>query len=119
MSIGGRTRSGDLTGPRRLVFAPGDFFQDGLPEAELYILSRILHDCSDDGASELLKRVAGSCKPGETVPHPGPPCTPKHRFHVETNKDSYREPRCPSRPPGAVYRVRLMMCLIRKGVVGA
>ncbi|XP_039101240.1 probable bifunctional dTTP/UTP pyrophosphatase/methyltransferase protein [Hyaena hyaena] len=48
----------------RISFVPGDFFKDGLPDAQLYILSRILHDWPDDRVQELLSRVAGSCKPG-------------------------------------------------------
>ncbi|XP_077001971.1 putative bifunctional dTTP/UTP pyrophosphatase/methyltransferase protein [Tamandua tetradactyla] len=45
-------------------FVSGDFFKDRLPEAELYILSRILHGCSDDKVHALLSRVSESCKPG-------------------------------------------------------
>nr|XP_045729850.1 probable bifunctional dTTP/UTP pyrophosphatase/methyltransferase protein isoform X2 [Mirounga angustirostris] len=48
----------------RVSFVPGDFFKDGLPEAELYILSRILHEWPDDKVHELLSRVSDSCKPG-------------------------------------------------------
>nr|XP_025713540.1 N-acetylserotonin O-methyltransferase-like protein isoform X1 [Callorhinus ursinus] len=48
----------------RISFVPGDFFKDDLPEAELYLLSRILHEWPDDKVHELLSRVSGSCKPG-------------------------------------------------------
>ncbi|XP_059535977.1 probable bifunctional dTTP/UTP pyrophosphatase/methyltransferase protein isoform X2 [Myotis daubentonii] len=48
----------------RVSFVPGDFFQDSLPEADLYILSRILRDWPDDKAHALLSRISGSCKPG-------------------------------------------------------
>ncbi|XP_036127406.1 probable bifunctional dTTP/UTP pyrophosphatase/methyltransferase protein [Molossus molossus] len=48
----------------QVTFVPGDFFKDRLPEADLYILSRILHDWSDEKVHELLSRVSGSCKPG-------------------------------------------------------
>ncbi|EFB25423.1 hypothetical protein PANDA_009666, partial [Ailuropoda melanoleuca] len=41
-----------------------DFFKDGLPQADLYILSRILHDWPDHKVQELLSRVSSSCKPG-------------------------------------------------------
>ncbi|EPQ06339.1 N-acetylserotonin O-methyltransferase-like protein [Myotis brandtii] len=51
------------------VLKPGDFFQDSLPEADLYILSRILRDLPDDKAHALLSRISGSCKPGETGSH--------------------------------------------------
>ncbi|XP_048069149.2 probable bifunctional dTTP/UTP pyrophosphatase/methyltransferase protein [Ursus arctos] len=48
----------------RISYVPGDFFKDGLPEADLYILSRILHDWPDHKVRELLSRVSSSCKPG-------------------------------------------------------
>ncbi|XP_029786840.1 probable bifunctional dTTP/UTP pyrophosphatase/methyltransferase protein [Suricata suricatta] len=48
----------------QLVFLPGDFFKASLPDAHLYILSRILHDWAEDEVQELLRRVSGSCKPG-------------------------------------------------------
>ncbi|XP_058569384.1 probable bifunctional dTTP/UTP pyrophosphatase/methyltransferase protein isoform X2 [Neofelis nebulosa] len=54
--------------PERLRFVPGDFFKDDLPDAQLYILSRILHDWADDRVHELLSRVSRSCKPDAHVP---------------------------------------------------
>lgn len=48
----------------RIRFVPGDFFKDDLPEADLYILSRILHEWPDDKVCELLSRVSSRCKPG-------------------------------------------------------
>ncbi|XP_059241910.1 probable bifunctional dTTP/UTP pyrophosphatase/methyltransferase protein isoform X3 [Mustela nigripes] len=48
----------------RISFMPGDFFKDDLPEADLYILSRILHEWPDDKVCELLSRVSSRCKPG-------------------------------------------------------
>ncbi|XP_032123673.1 acetylserotonin O-methyltransferase [Sapajus apella] len=45
-------------------FQEGDFFKDRLPEADLYILARILHDWADGRCSQLLERVYRSCKPG-------------------------------------------------------
>uniref|UniRef100_A0A2K6EIH5 Acetylserotonin O-methyltransferase n=1 Tax=Propithecus coquereli TaxID=379532 RepID=A0A2K6EIH5_PROCO len=41
----------------------GDFFKDPLPEADLYILARILHDWTDDKCSGLLQRIRRTCKP--------------------------------------------------------
>uniref|UniRef100_A0A2I3LEH7 Acetylserotonin O-methyltransferase n=1 Tax=Papio anubis TaxID=9555 RepID=A0A2I3LEH7_PAPAN len=41
-----------------------DFFKDPLPEADLYILARILHDWADGKCSHLLERVYHACKPG-------------------------------------------------------
>lgn len=42
----------------------GDFFNDSIPEAELYILSKILHDWDDDKCIQLLAKVYKACKPG-------------------------------------------------------
>ncbi|XP_064133950.1 probable bifunctional dTTP/UTP pyrophosphatase/methyltransferase protein isoform X1 [Loxodonta africana] len=48
----------------RISFMPGDFFKDRLPEAELYILSGIIHDWPDDKVHQLLSKVSECCKPG-------------------------------------------------------
>ncbi|TTK00928.1 Acetylserotonin O-methyltransferase [Bagarius yarrelli] len=45
----------------------GDFFKDDLPEANLYILARILHDWADDRCIELLNKVYQACRPGGGV----------------------------------------------------
>lgn len=42
----------------------GDFFKDPLPEADLYILARVLHDWTDVRCSHLLARIHRACKPG-------------------------------------------------------
>lgn len=42
----------------------GDFFKDPLPDADLYILARVLHDWADDKCSQLLARIGQACKPG-------------------------------------------------------
>jgi acetylserotonin N-methyltransferase len=41
----------------RVQFVPGDFFKDELPAADLYCLSRILHDWDEVRVDLLLKRV--------------------------------------------------------------
>ncbi|KAJ8350756.1 hypothetical protein SKAU_G00258860 [Synaphobranchus kaupii] len=51
----------------RILFHEGDFFKDPLPEADLYILARILHDWTDQRCLELLTKVLRSCKPGGGV----------------------------------------------------
>ncbi|KAM8856392.1 acetylserotonin O-methyltransferase [Spinachia spinachia] len=51
----------------RINFHEGDFFKDPLPEADLYILARILHDWTDERCTELLSRVNRACKPGGGV----------------------------------------------------
>uniref|UniRef100_A0A4W2C2Y7 Acetylserotonin O-methyltransferase n=1 Tax=Bos indicus x Bos taurus TaxID=30522 RepID=A0A4W2C2Y7_BOBOX len=42
----------------------GDFFKDALPEADLYILARVLHDWTDAKCSHLLQRVYRACRTG-------------------------------------------------------
>nr|XP_060148125.1 probable bifunctional dTTP/UTP pyrophosphatase/methyltransferase protein isoform X3 [Globicephala melas] len=59
---GGFQRGGRQT--ERIHFVPGDFFKDSLPEADLYVLSRILQDWPDDKLHKLLSRISSSCKPG-------------------------------------------------------
>ncbi|NXG60417.1 ASMT methyltransferase, partial [Hemiprocne comata] len=51
----------------RINFHEGDFFNDSIPEADLYILSKILHDWDDDKCSQLLAKVYKACKPGGGV----------------------------------------------------
>lgn len=48
---------------RKSVFL-GDFFKDPLPDADLYILARIIHDWTDQRCVELLQRVHAACRPG-------------------------------------------------------
>ncbi|XP_063811756.1 acetylserotonin O-methyltransferase-like [Pseudophryne corroboree] len=45
----------------------GDFFTDPIPEADLFILSSILHDWDNDKCSQLLKKAYQSCRPGGGV----------------------------------------------------
>ncbi|XP_043849204.1 probable bifunctional dTTP/UTP pyrophosphatase/methyltransferase protein isoform X3 [Dromiciops gliroides] len=48
----------------RITFTSGDFFKDNIPEADLYILSRVLHDWPDDKIDALLSRISDVCTPG-------------------------------------------------------
>jgi O-methyltransferase domain/Dimerisation domain len=48
----------------RIEIVEGDFFQDHLPEADLYALGRILHDWSEPKIDFLLRRIAGRLSPG-------------------------------------------------------
>ncbi|XP_045711835.1 probable bifunctional dTTP/UTP pyrophosphatase/methyltransferase protein [Phyllostomus hastatus] len=48
----------------QVSFVPGDFFRDTLPEADLYILGKVLHNWPDDKVHQLLSRISRSCKPG-------------------------------------------------------
>ncbi|NWI16220.1 ASMT methyltransferase, partial [Crypturellus soui] len=52
---------------RRITFHEGDFFKDSIPEADLYILSKILHDWDDDKCKKLLAKVHKACTPGGAV----------------------------------------------------
>ncbi|XP_026506297.1 probable bifunctional dTTP/UTP pyrophosphatase/methyltransferase protein [Terrapene carolina triunguis] len=47
-----------------VMFTAGDFFKDNLPEADLYILSLILHDLNDEKIHILLSKISSICKPG-------------------------------------------------------
>ncbi|XP_058041712.1 acetylserotonin O-methyltransferase-like [Ahaetulla prasina] len=51
----------------RITFHAGDFFKDPIPEADLYILARTLHDWSDEKCLQLLRKVYQACKPGGGV----------------------------------------------------
>uniref|UniRef100_A0A8C3YQG2 Acetylserotonin O-methyltransferase n=1 Tax=Catagonus wagneri TaxID=51154 RepID=A0A8C3YQG2_9CETA len=51
----------------RISFSEGDFFQDPLPEADLYLLARVLHDWTDEKCSRLLARVHRACRTGGGV----------------------------------------------------
>ncbi|KAM8820353.1 acetylserotonin O-methyltransferase [Eudromia elegans] len=52
---------------RRIAFHEGDFFKDSIPEADLYILSKILHDWDDDKCKQLLTKIYKACTPGGAV----------------------------------------------------
>ncbi|KAL0964097.1 hypothetical protein UPYG_G00318520 [Umbra pygmaea] len=51
----------------RVLFVGGNFFEDELPKADIYILARILHDCSDEKIHILLNKISKSCNPGCAV----------------------------------------------------
>ncbi|XP_033001763.1 acetylserotonin O-methyltransferase-like [Lacerta agilis] len=51
----------------QITFHKGDFFKDPIPEADLYILTRVLHDWADDKCVQLLTRLHKACKPGGGV----------------------------------------------------
>nr|XP_008114363.1 PREDICTED: acetylserotonin O-methyltransferase [Anolis carolinensis] len=48
----------------QISFQGGDFFKDPVPEADLYILARTLHDWDDDTCEQLLTKIYKACKPG-------------------------------------------------------
>ncbi|XP_063999542.1 probable bifunctional dTTP/UTP pyrophosphatase/methyltransferase protein isoform X2 [Pogoniulus pusillus] len=47
-----------------VAYVSGDFFKDNIPEVDLYILSRILHDWPDEKIHILLSKISAVCKPG-------------------------------------------------------
>lgn len=56
--------------PANLSLHAGDFFTDPLPPADLYIMSHVVHDWSEDKLSTLLGTVYRSLKPGtQTCAH--------------------------------------------------
>ncbi|XP_064930541.1 acetylserotonin O-methyltransferase isoform X2 [Columba livia] len=57
----------DLSPFRQICDLGGDFFNDSIPEAELYILSKTLHDWDDDKCRQLLTKVYKACQPGGGV----------------------------------------------------
>ncbi|XP_072209323.1 acetylserotonin O-methyltransferase isoform X2 [Excalfactoria chinensis] len=57
----------DLSPFTRIYDLGGDFFKDSIPEADLYILSKILHDWDDEKCRQLLAEVYQACRPGGGV----------------------------------------------------
>ncbi|XP_053243280.1 probable bifunctional dTTP/UTP pyrophosphatase/methyltransferase protein isoform X2 [Podarcis raffonei] len=53
--------------PAQVSFMSGDFFKDNLPKGDLYILSRVLHDCSEEKISTLFSKIYAVCKPGSAL----------------------------------------------------
>ncbi|XP_032081973.1 acetylserotonin O-methyltransferase-like [Thamnophis elegans] len=51
----------------QISFHEGDFFNDPIPEADLYIISRVLYNWSDEKCIQLLTKVFTACKPGGGV----------------------------------------------------
>ncbi|XP_077336921.1 acetylserotonin O-methyltransferase-like [Lithobates pipiens] len=50
-----------------ISFHEGDFFKDAIPEADLFILAKIIHDWTEEKCLQLLKKVYQSCRPGGAV----------------------------------------------------
>lgn len=51
----------------RLGFAPGDFFEDELPAADVITLGHVLHDWSDDEKQQLLRKAYAALPAGGAV----------------------------------------------------
>ncbi|KAK9401831.1 ASMT: Hydroxyindole O-methyltransferase [Crotalus adamanteus] len=52
---------------KRFIHITGDFFKDPIPEADLYILSRVLFNWDDEKCIQLLTKVFTACKSGGGV----------------------------------------------------
>jgi acetylserotonin N-methyltransferase len=51
----------------RIAVMPGDFFEDELPQADLYYLGRILHDWGEERIATLLRRMFDRLPEGGAV----------------------------------------------------
>ncbi|XP_026522498.1 acetylserotonin O-methyltransferase-like [Notechis scutatus] len=51
----------------QITFHEGDFFKDPIPEADLYILSRVLYNWNDEKCIQLLTKIFTTCKTGGGV----------------------------------------------------
>ncbi|XP_071994002.1 acetylserotonin O-methyltransferase isoform X2 [Engystomops pustulosus] len=52
---------------QRIHFLEGDFFNDPIPEADLFVLARIIHDWTEEKCLNLLRKIYQSCRPGGGV----------------------------------------------------
>ncbi|XP_056414768.1 probable bifunctional dTTP/UTP pyrophosphatase/methyltransferase protein [Hyla sarda] len=50
-----------------VTLTSGNFMEDILPKADLYILSRVLHDLPEGPLNHLLKKVSEACHPGRSA----------------------------------------------------
>jgi len=51
----------------RLTTHAGDFFADGLPAADAYVLMEVIHDWADDECVAILRAIADAAPAGATV----------------------------------------------------
>ena len=52
---------------QRISLVPGDFFEDPLPEADVFVLSRIIHDWDANKANGLLQKIYNKLPEGGAV----------------------------------------------------
>ncbi|XP_069617659.1 acetylserotonin O-methyltransferase-like isoform X2 [Ranitomeya imitator] len=57
----------DLSAFHTVFDLGGDFFNDPIPEADLFIMARIIHDWTEEKCLALLKKIYQSCRPGGGV----------------------------------------------------
>ncbi|XP_055419051.1 acetylserotonin O-methyltransferase isoform X6 [Bubalus kerabau] len=74
----------------RISFHEGDFFKDALPEADLYILARVLHDWTDAKCSHLLQRVYQACRTADACLAPGSSVhLASSRVHLPPSRETF------------------------------
>ncbi|KAG9465954.1 hypothetical protein GDO78_017469 [Eleutherodactylus coqui] len=56
-----------VTEDEQIHFLEGDFFNDPIPEADLFIVARIIHDWTEEKCLKLLRKMYQSCKTGGAV----------------------------------------------------
>ena len=61
------TRGHTTSWRQNILLHPGDFFEDKLPSADLFLLSRIVHDWSIASVSKLLDRVYAALNPNGAI----------------------------------------------------
>ncbi|XP_059534777.1 acetylserotonin O-methyltransferase isoform X1 [Myotis daubentonii] len=112
----------------RIGFQEGDFFKDPLPEADLYILARVLHDWPDERCSHLLARIHEACKPGggvlvvESLLDPdgrGPLTTQLYSLNMLVQTDGRERTPAQYRALLAVAGFRDVQCKRTSGTYGA
>ena len=55
---------------QNVTFVEGDFFEGPLPSADLYALTRILHDWSEEKVDVILSNIFKSLPSGNRLPRP-------------------------------------------------
>ena len=55
----------DCPNQANVSFVAGDFFKPNLPKADLYVLSRVIHDWPDDKVDIILSNVYNSLPSGK------------------------------------------------------
>ncbi|KAM3933068.1 acetylserotonin O-methyltransferase [Leptodactylus fuscus] len=52
---------------QHIHFLEGDFFNDPIPEADLFVMARIIHDWTEEKCLQLLRKIYQSCRSGGGV----------------------------------------------------
>ena len=49
------------------MVVPGDMIKGPLPEADLYILGHVLHDCTDEICDTILRNISEAMRPSKYI----------------------------------------------------